>query len=341
VPADLTQLPNARAFVWRDGDRVVHFGDGALGEAPATLEAHGWDRYELLTTERALAVAPVGLAEGAGAVHRVPQGKVADTSAAVLDDVTVPTLVALGGGRVIDSAKAIAAVRGGRVAAIPTTLSGAEITGVHRLPEGHRAPHLVRPALAIDDPGPMTDLPEGPLRATAMNALGHGADALFGPAANPVSSLVGVRGVELIAGSLDQPPESRDRAALALGSVLCAHAIDGAGFSLHHAVCQELVRGVGVPHAETNAAMLPLTMTALGARVPAAAEALAQAVGTDLPGLAGRLTQLGGGPRRLGAMGAERGRLEATLDRIEARLPGAMRDPPPAAELRQLVEAAW
>ena len=37
----------------------------------------------------------------------------------------------------IDAAKAIAAVRGGRVAAIPTTLSGAPMTTIHRLPEGH------------------------------------------------------------------------------------------------------------------------------------------------------------------------------------------------------------
>ena len=55
------------------------------------------------------------------------------------------SLVAFGGGRVIDTAKAIAAVRGARVAAIPTTLSGAEMTVIHKLPDGHKATRSTAP----------------------------------------------------------------------------------------------------------------------------------------------------------------------------------------------------
>ena len=47
--------------------------------------------------------------------------------------------MALGGGRVIDTAKAIGGVTGAPVAAIPTTLSGAELTPFHRTPAGSRA----------------------------------------------------------------------------------------------------------------------------------------------------------------------------------------------------------
>jgi alcohol dehydrogenase class IV len=338
--ADLSELPNAREFVWHDGDRVVHFGTGKLSDAPALLERHDWARYELLTTERALAGAPLGLAEAAERVHHVPPGKVADISGPILDDVTTPTLVALGGGRVIDTAKAIAAVRGGRVAAIPTTLSGAEMTTIHRLPEGHSAPHLVRPALVIADPGPMTELPEEQLRATALNGLAHGADALFGPVANPFSTLAGLRGAELMAQALDQPRAERDNANLALGALLCAHAIDGAGLALHHAVCQELVRHTELPHAETNATMLPHTMRAMQPREPEAIAALAEALGTTSDGTFERLTELGGGPRRLGELGGDRDKLDAALEAIEARL-GGMPDPPTPEELRELVESAW
>jgi len=340
LPSGTTELPNARDFTWHDGGRVVRFGRGALAGAPETLEARGWERFELLTTERALAGAPVGLAEAAATVHQVPPGKVAEISADLLDAVMTPTLVALGGGRVIDTAKAIAAVRGGRVAAIPTTLSGAEMTGIHRLPEGHSAPHLVRPALVIADPEPMTALPEGSLRATAMNALAHGADALFGPVANPFSALAALHGAELMAGALDLPEAERDRTRLALGSLFCAHALDGAGLSLHHAVCQELVRGLGLPHAETNATMLPHTMGAMLPREPAAIEALAAALGADPATLEARLTELGGGPRRLGELGGDRSRLDAALDTVHARI-SAMRDPLTREELAELVEAAW
>lgn len=338
---DLAQLPNARDFVWRDGERVVHFGQGALMQSPATLEAHGWSSFELLTTQRALESAPLALPEAAKAVHLVAPGKVADVSAELIGQVAEQRLVALGGGRVIDSAKAIAAVRDGLVTAIPTTLSGAEMTRLHRHPAGHRAPRQHRPALVLADPLLMTDLPERELRATAMNALAHGAEALFGPAANPLSSVAGLRGAELIAAALDETLEGRDRAALAVGSLLCAHAIDGAGLSLHHAVCQELVRGVGLPHAETNAAMLPHTMEAMRDRVPRAMDALAEALVTRPDHLRERLTELGGGPRRLGGMGGDATRLGDALDAIRARVEGTMDPPMSRRELQGLVESAW
>ena len=78
------------------------------------------------------------LAAAATAVHEVPGGGVADLAAALLDQVGDGALVALGGGRVIDTAKALAAVGGNTVAAIPTTMSGAEMTAIHRLPAGGR-----------------------------------------------------------------------------------------------------------------------------------------------------------------------------------------------------------
>ncbi len=213
----------------------------------------------------------------------------------------------------IDTAKAIAAVRGGRVCALPTTLSGAEMTTIHRLPAGHEhaARHLVRPALVIADPLEMTTLDDLPLRASAMNSLAHGAEALYTPLANPVATLVALRGAELLATSLDQPAEKRDRAALALGSLLCAHALDSAGYALHHVVCQTLVWVLGTPHAETNATLLPLTMEAMTPRAPSAMEALAGALGTDPAGIRERIEALGGGPRRLGRPGRRPGPAEA------------------------------
>ena len=187
----------------------------------------------------------------------------------------------------------------------------------------------------------MTDLPELELRATAMNSLAHGAEALFGSTANPMSSVAGLRGVELVASALDEPSDQRDHAALALGSLLCAHAIDGGGLSLHHAFCQELVRGVGLPHAETNAAMLPHTMEAMRDRVPRAMDALAEALMTRPDRLAERLTELGGGPRRLADMGGDESNVDAALDAVHGRIETLMGDPLSRAELRDLLGRAW
>ena len=342
MAVDLLALPNAREFTWRDGERLVVFRGRALEGTLEFLRGLGWERFALLTTQRALNEAPLDLAQAATMVHHVPPGRVPDASASIIDEVTAPSLVALGGGRVIDVAKAIAAVRGGRVAAIPTTLSGAEMTGIHRLPTGHEAPSLVRPEVVLADPDAMTDLDEPRLRATAMNALAHGAEALYGPGANPAATLAALRGAELIAASLDQPREDRDRAALALGALLSAHAVDSAGLGYHHAASQELVRVMGLPHADTNATLLGHTMEAMRARYPTALDALARVLGVTPDELGPRLEQLGGGPRSLAGVGADPAHVEAAVDAIRARVANApIPDPPDRDEIRALIDAAW
>ena len=252
-------------------------------------------------------------------------------------------LVALGGGRVIDVAKAIAAVSRAEVVAIPTTMSGAEMTGFHRLPAGaeERAQGMVRPALVIADPKAMTGQPEAQLRASSMNALAHGADTLYLPLSNPVSEMTALRGAELIGEALDRERKERDPAVLALGSLLCGYAIDSAGMGLHHLVCQTLVRACGTPHAETNAAILPYSVAFLAEQAPEPYGRLASALDTDLMGLSDRIEELGR-PPRLGDVGGDASKLgeaiEAMLQRPELqRVPR----PPTKEELVELVSQAW
>lgn len=330
-------------FTWRDDQRTVHFRAGVISDAPEILAAHGFDGYELLTTERAMGAASVALAEDAACFHHVPPGPVNEVAARLIDGVGADTLVALGGGRVIDAAKAIAAVREVRVAALPTTLSGAEMTRIHRLPDGHDAPAgLVRPELVLADPPVMTTQAEERLRASAMNALAHAADSLYTPLANPASRMLALRGASLIAKALDQPREDRDPAPLALGSILSGYAIDSALFALHHVVCQTLVRTLRVPHAETNATMLPHVMEAMRPRAGKQMTALARGLGAKQDGLFERLVELGGGPRRLSQIGAEREHLGDAVKGILARAELQMTpDPPDEDEVRGLVEAAW
>jgi alcohol dehydrogenase class IV len=330
-------------FVWRDAGRVVVFRREGVAQAPQLLYEHGFADFELLTTPRALLGAPE-LEAAAKAVHAIPPGQVPEAAAALLDRVRAPQLVALGGGRTIDAAKAVAAVSGARVAAIPTTLSGAEITGIHRLPAGAeaRVRTMVRPELAIADPEAMTSQPEGALRASAMNSLAHGADSLYTPFANPVSEMTALCGAELIAGSLDEAPEERNRAALAQGSLLCAYAIDSAMFGMHHVICQTLVRICGSPHAETNAAILPRAMAFMVPRAPDNLAPLAKSLATDPTRIEARILELGGDPPGLGAVGADRSRLGQALESMMVRPELAFTpEPPTRDDLEQLIESAW
>ncbi|HET7508017.1 MAG TPA: iron-containing alcohol dehydrogenase [Solirubrobacterales bacterium] len=339
-------------FVWRDAGRTVVFRRNGVAQAVEVLREQGVEEFELLTTARALGEAGA-LAAAAQGVHKVQAGQVPAAAGALLDALSPPhqaskgvrarPLVALGGGRVVDVAKAVASVSGAEVVAVPTTMSGAEMTGSHRLPEGaeERARGRVRPGLVIADPEAMTSQPEEQLRASSMNALAHGADTLYLPLSNPVSEMTALRGVELIAGALDEAREARDRAALALGSVLCGYAIDSAGMGLHHLVCQTLVRLCGTPHAETNAAVLPHSMALLADRAPGVYERLAEALGTDRAGVAERIEELGR-PRQLSEVGGDASKLdeaiEAMLKRPELQ---QVPRPPDGTELRRMVEAAW
>lgn len=330
-------------FVWRDAGRVVVFRESAVGDAPRLLAEHGLERFDLLSTERHLATA-VGLADSAQAVHRVEPGGVPEAAAGLVDAVQVPILVALGGGRTIDTAKAVAAVTGAAVVAVPTTMSGAEMTGIHRLPAGAegRVRAMVRPALVIADPVAMTSAPEGELRASSMNALGHGADSLYTPFASPVSRMTALRGAELIARALDEDPADRDRAGLALGSILCGYAIDSGAFAIHHVVCQTLVRVCGTPHAGTNAAILPRAMAFMTSRAPDDLEPLATAIGAHSEGIEARILGLAGDPPGLAKLGADRAKLDEALDAMLLRPELAFTpEPPTRNELQSLVEAAW
>lgn len=334
-------------FVWRDAGRTVLMREDGLARAAELLREQGIEGFELLSTERVLASgeAASALAGAASAVHTVPSGAVAELAAALLDQVGNPPLVALGGGRVIDTAKALAAVGGNDVVAIPTTMSGAEMTAIHRLPAGaeERASGLVRPDLVLADPELMTSAPEAELRASSMNALAHAADSLYTPFANPVSRSIALRGTNLIATALDGDPSVRDRRRLALGSLLSGYAIDSALFGLHHVVCQTLVGVCGTPHAGSNAAVLPHAVALLTPRAPERFAELAAALGAAVEMAPARLAELGGNPPGLGALGAPTDRkadaVAAMLERHElSYVPGT---PVAAADLSRLLDAAW
>jgi alcohol dehydrogenase class IV len=321
----------ADSFTMRDGERTIRFGKGSAAEVSDLLRQGGFDGYTLLTTERAAATLPLEPA----AEIRVPPGLVDEISAALLPDVGEGPLVALGGGRVIDTAKAIAGVTGASVAAIPTTLSGAELTPFHRTPAGVDGARLVRPSLVVADPELMASQPEPELWASAMNALAHGMEALYTPLANPVSEASALRGAAAIfAGELP------------LGAVLCGWASGIAGFAVHHATCQLIVRIAGSPHAQTNAVMLPHFAGMMSMRVPGEMGELARALGDpegDPEAAGGRAAKLAArcGHVRLATLGVE----EEQLPRVAAAVMqhpalGNTPEPPDEAELLALLRDA-
>lgn len=325
-------------FVLRDGERTVHFG-------PRSLDAIPYDSFTLLTTERTSAQWPE-LVERAARVVHVPAGPVPEAAASARQQVGEGPLVALGGGRVIDAAKGIAGVDDLVIAAVPTTLSGAPMTAIHRMPAGVEEWNLVRPSLVIADPELMASQEPQPRAASAMNALAHASEALYGPLANPVAEAAALRAAEHIARGLEAASEEKARPELAVGAVLAGYAVGIAGFALHHLLGQTLVRVTGAPHAAAYAVLLPYTLEAMLERRTAAITKLGEALGLGARNPAAvpaRVAELGAlsGHRRLGEIGVQEGQIDAIVEAALQRpdLPNTP-NPPDAEELRALLRDA-
>ena len=324
-------------FTWQDGERTIRFGRGTIADAPDLLG----EAYTLLTTERAQAAAPE-VVERAGAVHLVGPGQV-DALAAELHEPVgdARLIVALGGGRVVDVAKALAGVReGARAAAIPTTLSAAEMTSIHRRPAGlEERSRAVRPAVVLNDPDLSASQPVTELAASSANALAHAVEAPVTIHASPVPTLAAREAMRLIdvAWLVDgEDPSYVGREQLAQAALLSGYAIDATKYGLSHVLSQTLVRVGGAGHGQANAAVLPVAIAALERRSPGRVDP----DGT-LGALARRLARRAGadGIRRLGV---DESRLDACAD-AAAQRPDLAFTPPAADrdELRALYAKAW
>ena len=320
------------SFTWRDGERTIYFGRDALA---AGLPALG-EGYTLLSTERALAMAPV-LGERAGDAFEIPAGRVDELAAELIGHVGPATrIVALGGGRVIDTAKALAAARAPgrrpRVAAVPTTLSAAEMTAVHRRAAGADSSLPgVRPVLVINDPALSASQPDAELAASAANALAHAAEGPATVRASPLPALAGREAARLIGLAYADGGEP-DRDTLALGALLSGYTIDSAGYGLHHVLSQTLARLAGVGHGPANAVMLPHTLVALERRgAPGAGELVALATALAQRAGAVSLRELGVDDATLDIC-ADAAAQRAELDAVPPR--------PDRDELRALYAAA-
>src|SRR3954447_20077941 len=323
------------AFTWQDGERTIRFGRGTV-ETAGELLGEG---YALLTTPRAQGAAPA-VVERAAAVHHVAPGFVDELAAELVDQVRAPLVVALGGGRVVDTAKAIAGTTGARAAAIPTTLSAAEMTKVHRLPKGlEERARRVRPAIVINDPELSASQPDADLAASAANSLAHAVEATVTTLASPVPTLAAREAQRLIdtAYLVDDEglgPGAREQ--LALAALLAGYAIDAAWYGLSHVLSQTLVRVGGAGHGPANAVVLPHAIRALERRAPGRVDA-----DRSLAALAERLARRAGAAR-IRDLDVPEERLDAAAD-AAAQRPELDLTPPRADrdELREIYAAAW
>jgi maleylacetate reductase len=277
--------------------RVV-FGCGARAAVPQELERLGLRRVVLVD----------GLLDGAPA--RELEDALGERRVATIGDVRqhVPAslaasaretalaagadgLVAIGGGSAIGLAKAIALEARLPILAVPTTYAGSEMTPIWGITsEGAKRTGTdlaVLPRTVLYDPELTVSLPAQMTAASGMNAIAHCVEAMWTPAANPVTDAVAAEGLASLdaglRGCVRDPGDLATRTEALRGAWLGGAALAVAGTALHHKICHVLGGTFDLPHAEVHAVVLPWVVEHVRERdvAPAALRRVARALAAD------------------------------------------------------------
>lgn len=262
----------------------------------------------------------------------------------------VETIVAVGGGSAIDTAKAASAATGLPLVSVPTTYSGAEWTtffGVRdperRMHGGGAGAHLhaivYEPQLTLGLPVPETV-------GTALNALAHAAEALYVPQRTPESDRHALEGARLIAEWLPRVVAEGDdleaRTALLGGACHAGAALGSSMLALGHALAQALGGRYGARHGALNALTLPAALRFNAEVAEAEIARFGDAIGSDDP--ATRVEELArlGGYERLRDLGIPEDAPREVAEAAAARA-GARANPRPVtpADVETLVRSIW
>jgi maleylacetate reductase len=262
----------------------------------------------------------------------------------------VDTIVAVGGGSAIDTAKAASAASGLPLVSVPTTYSGAEWTSFFGVRDTDRRSRGggtgARLHAIVYEPELTLDLPRAETVGTALNGLAHAAEALYVRERTPETDRDALAGAELIGEWLprvvEDPHDLEARTALLRGASHAGAALGGSMLALGHALAQGLGGRYGVPHGALNALTLP---PALRFNEPVASEAIARfgaAIGSDDP--PARIEELArlGGFERLRDLGIPEDAPAEIAEAVAAR-PGAKANPRPVTvdDVEQLLRSIW
>jgi maleylacetate reductase len=275
----------------------------------------------------------------------------AEAARAQARDLGADTVVTVGGGSATGFGKAVALALDVRQVALPTTYAGSEMTTIWGLTDGDRKrtgkDPRVKPDLVVYDPELTLTLPPAIAGPSGMNALAHCVEALYGPGANPVVSLMALAGIRALHRSLPtvcaSPGDLGARTEALYGAYLAGIALASGGTALHHKACHVLGGMFGLDHGSMNAVVLGHALAYNAPAVPEVMDEIGDALGTgadDAPGALHDLAAAIGAPTSLAAIGMPADGIDAAAERVVAEAAGNVR-PIDVAGARRLLEDAY
>ena len=197
----------------------------------------------------------------------------------------VEIVIGLGGGSVLDAAKAVAMLinnpgpitqyegknlfrkASAPFIAIPTTCgTGSEVTWVSVITHNEQKRKMsikgegMFPYAAIVDADVLRSLPSHLIASTAMDAMTHAIEAYIGNKANPVSDNVAEQAIKILfhhlEGAVSDDPDHEAYEQVMLASTLAGMAFGNADVGGVHCLSESLGGYFDVPHGLTNALLL-------------------------------------------------------------------------------------
>lgn len=297
--------------------RILQIGENASQDIPVVMTNLGCKRPLIITDRMMVQLGYAAAIHERLAAHgieadvfdeTVPEPTVASIQAGVAKARSgdYDSIIALGGGSPIDSAKAIAilARHGGEmrdykfprivvesglpIIAVPTTAgTGSEVTRVTIISDEKTDEKMLcvgigfMPVAALIDFSLTLSLPARITADTGIDALTHAMEAYVSKKASPYSDCQALQAMRLIGPNLRRAyhdgSDKAAREAMMLGSTQAGIAFSNASVALVHGMSRPIGAHFHVPHGLSNAMLLP-SVTAFS--IPAAAERYAECART-------------------------------------------------------------
>ena len=268
IPVEIKARGLRKVFVCSDPD-LIRFG--VTGKVTALLEKAGI-AYEIYSNIKANPT-----------IENVQSG-VAAFKAAGAD-----SIVAIGGGSSMDTAKAIGIIIANPefadvrslegvaptrhpavpTIAVPTTAgTAAEVTINYVITDVEKKrkfvcvdPHDI-PVVAVVDPDMMSSMPKGLTAFTGMDALTHAIEGYITLGAWELSDMFHLKAIEIISRSLRGAVENtaEGREGMALGQYVAGMGFSNVGLGVDHSMAHTLSAYYDMPHGKACATLLPTVM---------------------------------------------------------------------------------
>ena len=309
---------------------ISYHGAGAIAEIPGELQRRGYKKVFVCTdpdlVKFGVATKVTNLLDEAGIAYSVysdikpnPTIQNVTDGVAAFKAAEADSIVTIGGGSAMDTAKAIGVIIANPefadvrslegvaptknhavfTIAVPTTAgTAAEVTINYVITDVEKNrkfvcvdPHDI-PVVAIVDPDMMASMPKGLTAATGMDALTHAIEGYTTKGAWEMSDMFHLKAIELISKNLrDAVAEAKSgvpgsgREGMALAQYIAGMGFSNVGLGVDHSMAHTLSAHFDTPHGVACAMLLPIAMEFNKPVVTERLAKVAVAMGVDTTGM--------------------------------------------------------